>query len=263
MKIATWNVNSIRTRLDIVCNWLKENPVDILGLQETKVVDAQFPRSPLEELGYHVYISGQKAYNGVALLSREPLSDVSMGFAPVLGSERVGIFDDQKRLITGVLDGIRIITVYVPNGSDYLSDKYHYKLDWLVLLQEYLQILLSQHAEGLCINGDFNIVPEDRDVYFEVPENSQKTGTTPKEREALQSILQLGLTDAFRQFNEDEGQYSWWDYRQNSFKRGRGWRIDHHYLSEPLRDRAKSCIIDVAPRHLTRPSDHTPVIVEF
>lgn len=263
MKIATWNVNSIRTRLDIVVNWLRDNPVDVLGLQETKVTDDLFPRSPFEQAGYHVYVSGQKSYNGVALITRSPLSDVSTGFTPILGADQVGEFDEQKRLITGVLDDIRIITVYVPNGGDFESDKYFYKLDWLSLLQDYLDLLLKRHPQGLCICGDFNIVPEDRDVHFEVSPNSQKTGTTPKEREALQRILKLGLADAFRKFNQEEGQYTWWDYRQNSFNRQRGWRIDHHYLSAPLGDRASDCIIDIEPRKLPKPSDHTPVIVEF
>ncbi len=264
MKIATWNVNSIRTRLTLVLKWLRDNPVEVLALQETKVVDEDFPRSPFVDLGYHVYVSGQKSYNGVALISRTPLSEVNCGFAPILGAERGGNFDQQKRLISGILaDGICLISVYVPNGGEFASDKYHYKLDWLARLQDYVEILLKLYPQGLCVCGDFNIAPENRDVHFEVSADSQVTGTTAKEREALQRILQLGLIDIFRKFHPEPGHYSWWDYRQNSFVRQRGWRIDHHYLSAPLSDRASQCIIDATPRALPQPSDHTPVIVEF
>ena len=262
MKIATWNVNSIRTRLEQVVNWLGENKVDVLCLQETKVVDKDFPRSPLEQLGYHVYISGQKSYNGVAILSQKPMTDVSMGFKPILGESKVSDFDEQKRLITGIVDNIRIIGVYVPNGSTFGSDKYDYKLKWLELLHQYLEKLLKER-EKLCICGDFNIAPDDRDIHFTLSPNDQITGTTAVERQALEKILKLGLADAFRKFTPEAGHYSWWDYRTQAFARQRGWRIDHHYLSPQLYQQATDCTIDIAPRMLTKPSDHAPVIVEL
>jgi exodeoxyribonuclease III len=260
MKIATWNVNSIRTRLEHLTGWLSKNPVDVLCLQETKVVDQDFPRSPLEALGYQVYCSGQKSYNGVALLSRSPLTDVSMGFGGVLGD--VGDLDEQKRVITGVLDDVRIIDLYVPNGSEMGSEKYLYKLRWLEVLRDYLKTLMASHSK-LLVCGDFNIAPEDRDIHD--PKNREThVMATDAERSALQtSVLDLGLADAFRKFNQEEGQFSWWDYRAAAFRRNMGWRIDHHYLSPELYAIAKSCEVDKEPRKLEKPSDHAPVIVEF
>ena len=261
MKIATWNVNSIRTRQQQVIDWLKINPVDILCLQETKVIDQDFPRSPFAELGYHIYVSGQKSYNGVAIFSRSPMEDISSGFAPILGDDKVGDFDIQKRLITGVINDVCILNLYVPNGASVGSEKYDYKLDWLKLLLEYVQIVLDK-SPNLCICGDFNIVPEDRDIHD--PEGCKNSvGLSDAERQALQEILKLGLVDAFRQFTSEGGHYSWWDYRAAGFRRNRGWRIDHHYLSLPLSQKATSCIIDKSPRQLPKPSDHAPVIVEF
>ncbi|HEY9873637.1 MAG TPA: exodeoxyribonuclease III [Candidatus Obscuribacterales bacterium] len=282
MKIATWNVNSIRTRLDHVVQWLQENPVDVLCLQETKVVDEKFPRSPLEEIGYHLYVSGQKSYNGVAILSRAPLADVSTGFAAVLGENNVGDLDEQKRVITGVVDGIRIVNLYVPNGASVGSEKYAYKLRWLEVLREYLQTLIKNQSpvaqasrllekeeleatpnpKSICICGDFNIAPEDRDIHDPAAYKG-RIMASEKERQALQSILELGLADAFRKFTQEGGHFSWWDYRTAAFRRNWGWRIDHHYLTPDLYDRATSCTIDVAPRKLAQPSDHTPVIVTF
>ena len=261
MQIATWNVNSIRTRLTHVTDWLTANPVDVLCLQETKVVDKDFPLEPLEALGYHAYISGQKAYNGVAMICREPLEHVSMGFTPVVGAETVGDLDEQKRVITGVLDGVRLINLYVPNGSSVGSEKYDYKLRWLGVLRTYLENLLADH-EALLVCGDFNIALEDRDIHD--PEGKEThIMSSPKEREVLRDVLSLGLKDAFRKFTEDGGHFSWWDYRAASFRRNRGWRIDHHYLSPALYDRAIRCTIDIEPRKLEKPSDHTPVIVEI
>jgi exodeoxyribonuclease III len=261
MKVATWNVNSIRTRLDHVINWLRENPVDVLCVQETKVTDADFPRSPFSELEYHTYISGQKSYNGVALLSRSPLTDVSVGFAPILGEAIAGDLDEQKRVITGVLAGVRIVNLYVPNGSAVGSDKYLYKLRWLGVLRDYLQILLNQ-PDALLVCGDFNVAPEDRDIH-DPKGREQQVMATEAERQALRSVIDLGLRDAFRKFTPEGGHFSWWDYRTAAFRRNLGWRIDHHYLSPQLYDRAISCVIDIAPRKLEKPSDHTPVIVEF
>lgn len=261
MKIATWNVNSIRTRLEHVTNWLTENPVDVLCVQETKVTDGDFPRSPFTELGYESYIYGQKSYNGVALLSRSPLENVSMGFSAVLGDAGTD-YDEQKRVITGVLDGVRIVNLYVPNGSSVGSDKYDYKLRWLALLHEYLKAHLAENS-NLLVCGDFNVALEDRDIHD--PKGREKeVMATDAERTALtKAVLELGLTDIFRKFNQEDGQFSWWDYRAAAFRRNLGWRIDHHYLSPSLCDRAKSCIIDKTPRTLEKPSDHTPVIVEL
>ena len=261
MKIATWNVNSIRTRLEHVTNWLQNNPVDVLCLQETKVVDQDFPAKPFQDLGYTPYISGQKSYNGVALISRQPLESVSTGFSAILGADAVGELDEQKRVITGVLNDIRIVNLYVPNGSSVGSEKYQYKLRWLAVLQTYLAMLLEQ-SSALSVCGDFNIVLEDRDIYDPTgKENHIMASET--ERQALKQVLAVGLTDAFRKFNQETGHFSWWDYRAASFRRNLGWRIDHHYLSPELYERTTSCVIDVEPRKLEKPSDHTPVIVEF
>jgi len=260
MKIATWNVNSIRTRLEHVVNWLSENPVDVLCLQETKVVDSNFPRSPFEELGYHLYTSGQKAYNGVALISREPLLDVSTGFTPILGDIEP-IWDESKRVITGVNNGIRIVNLYVPNGSAVGSEKYEYKLEWLKLLYEYLRLLLSSQTT-ICMCGDFNIALSCEDIHEGVIAENHIMASQV-ERQALRNILALGFADAFRKFTTEGGHYSWWDYRAAAFRRNLGWRIDHHYLTSALYERAVRCTIDIAPRKLPQPSDHTPVIVEF
>ena len=260
MKIATWNVNSIRSRQSQVVSWLEENSIDVLCLQETKVVDPDFPQAPFEELGYHVYIYGQKAYNGVAIFSRTPLEDVSRGFAPIVGEELAGDFDQQKRVITGVVGNVRIINLYVPNGSAIGSEKYDYKLGWFKVLKEYLQIL-TKEPQGICMCGDFNIALEDKDIYK--PKGEKQIMASPVEREALQSILELGFADAFRKFTQEGGHFSWWDYRTRAFNGNRGWRIDHHYLTSELYHQAKSCTIDIEPRKQTKPSDHTPVIVEL
>ena len=261
MKIATWNVNSIRTRQGLVCDWLQANPVDVLCVQETKVVDPDFPREPFTALGYDLAVSGQKSYNGVAIMSRSPLNDVEIGFSPRLGAEVVGELDVQKRAIAATVNGIRIINLYVPNGGDYNSDKYDYKLRWLNQLYDYTKLTLDKYAD-VCICGDFNIAPDDRDIHTP-PGKTPIVGTTPVEREALQRLLGLGLADAFRKFNGEAQQYSWWDYRAGAFPRNRGWRIDHHYLTEALYKRASACIIDREPRQWTKPSDHTPVVVEW
>ena len=260
MKIATWNVNSIRIRLEQVTNWLNQNPVDVLCLQETKVVDSEFPRSPFEDVGYQVYCSGQKAYNGVALISRQPLLDVSIGFTPIVPDLQPE-WDEQKRVITGVIDNVRIVNLYVPNGSSVGSEKYEYKLRWLTVLREYLLLLLKSQS-AICVCGDFNIALEAKDIHDSVKADNHIMASEP-ERQALRDILTVGFADAFRKFNSEGGNYSWWDYRAAAFRRNLGWRIDHHYLTPVLYERATSCIIDVAPRKLTQPSDHAPVIVEF
>lgn len=261
MKIATWNVNSIRSRQQIVANWLKSSAVDVLCLQETKVVDKDFPREPFEQLGYHLYTWGQKAYNGVAIFSKTPLEAVVTGFISIVGEELAGEFDEQKRVISGVLDGLQIVNLYVPNGAAVGSEKYDYKLRWFEVLRQYLQKLQARSPEELCICGDFNIALEDRDIY--APKKESHIMASPAERQALEKILELGFQDAFRKFTADGGHFSWWDYRQAGFPRNRGWRIDHHYLTPQLYERATSCTIDVEPRMLPKPSDHAPVIVEF
>lgn len=261
MKIATWNVNSIRSRLEHVTTWLAETNVDVLCVQETKVMDDSFPSEPFTTLGYHPVISGQKSYNGVAILSRSPLTEVSRGFAAVLG-DRVAEWDEQKRVITGVLAGIRIVNLYVPNGSSVGSDKYVYKLRWLEVLRDYLEALL-QPGTSLLVCGDFNVALEDIDIHN--PTGREKmVMATDLERQAVQkAILDLGLADIFRRFNTEAGQFSWWDYRTGAFRRNAGWRIDHIYLSADLYETAIDCTIDLAPRKLTQPSDHTPVIVQL
>lgn len=266
MKIATWNVNSIRTRLDQVIDWLRENPVQVLCLQETKVVDADFPRSPFIELGYHVYCCGQKAYNGVALISQLPLSEVSSGFLPVLGEDAdQALFDQQKRVITGVTaDGLRVVNLYVPNGSAVGSEKYAYKLRWLQMLKGYLQTLLEASPD-LLVCGDINIALEDQDIHenFAPGDRQRHIMASEPERDTLKTLLELGLADAFRKFTPEGGHFSWWDYRAGSFRQNKGWRIDHHYLTPRLYQRAIACKIDSAPRKLPKPSDHVPVIVEL
>ena len=268
MKITTWNVNSIRTRLAIVLDWLQANPVDVLCLQETKVVDADFPRSPFTDLGYHPYIWGQKAYNGVALISHQPLTQVEAGFTPVLevaGLEIADatVFDEQKRVITAVIEpGVRVLNLYVPNGSAVGSDKYDYKLRWFQVLKQYVHCLQNQDPQEIVICGDFNIALEDRDIH-DPKGRETHIMASELEREALHTILDLGFADGFRKFTAASGHFSWWDYRAASFVRDRGWRIDHHYLTPGLYERAISCTIDKAPRALPKPSDHAPVTVEI
>ncbi|MGJ5676876.1 MAG: exodeoxyribonuclease III [Nostochopsis sp.] len=260
MKIATWNVNSIRTRLQHVVDWLIQNQIDVLCVQETKVINDNFPRSPFEELGYHLYFSGQKSYNGVAILSREPLQNFSASFTAIL-PEISPEFDEQKRVLTGVINDLRIINLYVPNGSAIGSEKYEYKLRWLAILREYLQTLLTS-TPNICMCGDFNIALEDQDIHEKANSENHIMASEP-ERQALRDILTLGFADAFRKFTSESGHYSWWDYRAASFRRNLGWRIDHHYLTPKLYEYAKSCTIDITPRKLTQPSDHAPVIVEL
>ncbi len=259
MQIATWNVNSIRTRQAQVGDWLAANPVDFLCLQETKVVDADFPRAPFEAAGYALEIWGQKSYNGVAILSRLPATEIRRGFGEVLG-DAAAEFDAQKRAIAVRVGEFWLVNLYVPNGASVGSDKYDYKLRWLATLQAYLEAL---RAEGeLCVCGDFNVAPEDRDIYK--PEGRDgHIMASPAERQALQAVLSLGLADGFRKFTAESGHYSWWDYRQGGFARDRGWRIDHIYLTPGLYERATRCWIDREPRGLPQPSDHAPVAIEL
>lgn len=263
MQIATWNVNSIRTRQQIVTDWLQNNSVDILCLQETKVQNEQFPVTHFTELGYHVYISGQKSYNGVAIFSREPLKEVMCGFGSVLGKEIIQQFDEQKRVISAVIGNLQIVNLYVPNGSAVGSEKYQYKLAWLALLKQYLQTIQAKQSREICICGDFNIALEDRDIYNPTKGKTKHIMASAEERSALQEVLSLGLQDAFRKFTAEQGYYTWWDYRAAGFQRDRGWRIDHHYLTSQLYEQTTKCWIDLEPRKLEKPSDHAPVILEI
>jgi exodeoxyribonuclease III len=285
MKIATWNVNSIRMRIEHLVDWLTDNPVDVLCLQETKVVDEKFPHEAIAAIGYQATVFGQPSYNGVALLSREPLQNINRGFAGILGqsasqavnepvselvsepvnepvNQAVAELDAQKRVIMGTLNGVRILNLYVPNGSSVGSDKYLYKLRWLATLQETIKTLLLENSGNLLICGDFNIALHDIDIYDATGRENQVMATD-LERQALQALLDLGLADVFRKFTLDEGQFSWWDYRAAAFRRNLGWRIDHIYLTADLYAQAIACTIDTAPRKLEKPSDHTPVIVEL
>jgi len=260
LRVATWNVNSIRSRQQIVVDWLNQNKVDVLCLQETKVQDHDFPKAPFEALGYKLYISGQKSYNGVAIFSLKPLTEVTRGFSPIVGDSALEL-ERQKRVISGLFDNVRIVNLYVPNGSAIASDKYEYKLQWLKILREYLQKLQREELE-ICVCGDFNIALEDKDIYTS-KDREKHIMSSPLEREVLNNILELGFKDAFRKFTTEEEHYSWWDYRGGGFSRNRGWRIDHHYLTQKLYQQATRCWIDIEPRKLEKPSDHAPVIVEL
>ncbi len=262
MQIASWNVNSVRTRLDHVLNWLEHTEADLLALQETKVDDPQFPMEPFLKRGYQVQIHGQKAYNGVALISRTPLDDVRMGFcAELVDDADAKELGAQKRVISALIDGIRVVNLYVPNGSSLRSDKYDYKLAWLSCLERYLRAIQTRD-EPLCVVGDFNIGLEARDL----PDPDRLSGgimASDRERDALRAALGPDLQDAFRLFEPNSGHWSWWDYRSGAWDRDRGWRIDHIYLNETLRELARSCAIDKQERGRIQPSDHAPVVVDL
>lgn len=252
MKIATWNVNSLKVRLPHLLQWLESNPVDVLCLQETKLEDDKFPLADINAAGYQVAFSGQKTYNGVAILSKHPITDV------VRNNPRFE--DPQQRILAATIEGMRFISAYVPNGQAVDSDKYVYKLAWLASLREWLAEELRTHGEqGLAILGDYNIAPEDRDVYDPVGWGGEVL-CSPKEREALEHLIGLGLTDSFRLFEQPDKSFSWWDYRQLGYQKNKGLRIDHILLSEPLAKRCVACTIDRVPRKWTQPSDHAPVI---
>jgi len=253
MKLATWNVNSLKVRLPHVLDWLAENPIDVLCLQETKQQDADFPQEELEEAGYYSVFSGQKTYNGVAILSREPGHDVLMGIPDFA--------DEQKRVIAATYGDIRVVDVYIPNGQAVDSDKYQYKMSWLAALHDWLKQELVRHPKLLLL-GDYNIAPEDRDVHDPKAWEGNVLVSEP-ERQHFTNLIQLGLTDSFRLFEQEEKSFSWWDYRMMGFRRNHGLRIDHILISESLVAQCKSCVIDKAPRSLERPSDHTPVIIDL
>jgi exodeoxyribonuclease-3 len=249
MKIATWNVNSLKVRLSHLLQWLSTHPVDILCLQETKLTDDKFPLSEINAAGYEVVFSGQKTYNGVAILSKLPITDVVRNNP---------LFEDpQQRILAATIGGMRIVCAYVPNGQAVDSDKYAYKLSWLAALREWLAAEMKTHPE-LALLGDYNIAPEDRDVHDPV-EWAGQIPWSDRERAALAALTALGLQDAFRLFEQPEKSYSWWDYRMLGFRRNRGLRIDHILLSQPLAARCTACEIDREPRKWEQPSDHVPV----
>lgn len=251
--VASWNVNSLRVRMPHLATWLETAGPDVLGLQETKLVDEVFPCEALNALGYHCVMSGQKTYNGVALLAREPLSDVVTGFSD--------LDDPQRRLIAATVGGVRYVNVYVPNGQAVGSEKYEYKLRWLRSLRRFLEQELAAHPR-LVVMGDFNIAPDDRDVHDPVLWKDQILCSEP-EREALKLLLELGLADSFRLHDQPEGLFSWWDYRAAGFRRNLGLRIDLLLASREIASCCDPGWIDVAPRRLERPSDHTPVFARF
>jgi exodeoxyribonuclease-3 len=253
MKIASWNVNSLKVRLPQVLDWLAASQADILCLQETKTTDENFPASEIEAAGYHVVFSGQKTYNGVAIISRQAATDVV--------TDVPGLDDPQRRILGATINGVRVLDLYVVNGQEVGSEKYAHKLHWLDKVTDYISEQLQQH-ERFVVLGDFNIAPDDRDVYDPEAWHERILCSTP-EREALRKILALGLTDTFRLFDQEEASYSWWDYRAAGFRRNRGLRIDLVLASKALADNCRASGIDKEPRRLERPSDHTPVMAEF
>lgn len=254
MKIATWNVNSITVRLPQVLDWLAANKPDALCLQEIKCMEAKFPFAALQEAGYHAAVFGQPAYNGVAILSPHPVSDVQCGFP---GEAE----DAQRRLLAATVGAIRVVNVYVPNGSEVGAEKFYYKLEWLARLRQYFDEQCDpQQLVLLC--GDYNIAPDDRDVYDPRAWEGRIHCSQP-ERDALKKIQDWGFVDAFRLHHEENGYYSWWDYRSGGFRRNQGLRIDHIWVTLPLAEKCVDAWIDKTPRALDRPSDHTPVAAEF
>ena len=253
MKIATWNVNSLNVRLPHVLEWLAIAEPDVLVLQEIKQVSEAFPEASFVEAGYQAVASGQKTYNGVAVISRKPSADQVTDFP--------GFEDPQRRILASTIDGVRVINLYVPNGHSVGSEKYEYKLGWLAALNGFLKDQLKAH-DKLVVLGDFNIAPEDRDVY-----DAEKWGDdilcSPLEREALGELLKLGLTDVYRNFEQPEKAFSWWDYRRAGFQRNAGLRIDLILTSDTMTAACQASFIDREPRTWERPSDHTPVIAEF
>ena len=252
MKLATWNVNSLKVRLEQLTDWLRQARPDVICLQETKVEDANFPASAIKAAGYHAAYMGQKTYNGVAILAAQPLREVSYGIP--------GHRDEQKRALAVTVGDIRVVCLYAPNGQSVGSDKYEYKLRWYGALRAWLADELARHAQ-LAVLGDLNVAPEDRDVHDPKLWEGQVHVSAP-ERDALRAVLEIGLKDAFRLFEQPEKSFSWWDYRMMAFRRNAGLRIDHILLSEALAARCTACTIDKAPRKLERPSDHAPVLAD-
>ena len=255
MKIATWNVNSLTARLPHVIDWLAANPVDVLGLQELKTIDEKFPFEALQQAGYQAQAFGQRTYNGVAILSLQPVGDVQRNIP--------GFDDESARVIAATVPAaggdIRVINAYFVNGQEPGSEKFAYKMRWLAALHEMVKAEMAVHPR-LVLVGDYNVAPEDRDSYDPVG----LAGTihhTAEERAHFQGLLDLGLTDAYRMFEQAPKSFSWWDYRMLGFQKNRGLRIDHVLVSAALKDRVTACTIDRAPRKWTKPSDHAPVVL--
>jgi len=253
MRIASWNVNSLKVRLPQVLDWLAKHRPDALCLQELKLEDANFPKAELEAAGYSAAYSGQKTYNGVAILSREPAANIVYGIA--------GFDDPQRRVISADLAGVRLVCAYVPNGQSLDSDKYQYKLNWLAAFATWLERELAAHAH-VAVLGDYNIAPEDRDVHDPKAWEGHVL-VSPPERDAFRRLIDLGFKDSFRLFEQPEKSFSWWDYRMNGFRRNLGLRIDHILLSPGLSAGCANCTIDLEPRRHERPSDHAPVVAEI
>ena len=253
MKLATWNVNSLKVRLDHLLAWLGREGPDVVCLQETKTEDAAFPAAAIEAAGYQVAFSGQKTYNGVAIVSRLPMTDVVAGIP--------GYADEQKRVLSATVQGVRIVCAYIPNGQSVDSDKYRYKLEWLAALTAWLQSEIASHPR-LALLGDYNIAPEDIDVHDPAAWAGQVLCSVP-ERDAFRALIALGLSDSFRRFPQPERSFTWWDYRMNAFRRKMGLRIDHILLTTPLAETCTACRVDASLRGLERPSDHAPVIAEL
>ena len=253
MKLATWNINSLTVRLPQVLDWLIANPVDVLVLQELKMTDDKFPFDAFTQAGYHAHCFGQKTYNGVALLSKAPVTDVVKNIP--------GFSDDMARVISGTVNGVRVIGAYFPNGQEPGSDKFDYKMNWLKGLRDWIKTELVAHPR-LVLMGDYNITFDDADVWDPIG-LKDTIHCTDEERYHLGALVALGLHDAYRLFPQAEKSYSWWDYRDFGFRRNRGMRIDHILVSNALKADVTSCVIDKTPRKNERPSDHTPVILEL
>jgi len=253
MKIASWNVNSLRVRLPQVLDWLETAQPDVLGIQETKLTDENFPAEEIEAAGYQVVYSGQKTYNGVALLSKTPIKDVI--------TDVPGLDDPQRRILGATVNGVRVLNLYVVNGQEVGSEKFAYKLDWLQRVTDYIEQDLKNH-ERYVVMGDFNIAPTDADVHDPERWHEKILCSTP-EREALKKILDLGFSDTFRRFEQDANTFSWWDYRAAGFRRNAGLRIDLVLASTPLAEVCAASYIDIEPRKLERPSDHAPAVADF
>ncbi|NNC24354.1 exodeoxyribonuclease III [Salinisphaera sp. USBA-960] len=255
MQVATWNVNSLNIRLDHVLAWLENNPIDALALQETKLPDERFPSDALAEAGYYAAFAGQKTYNGVALLAKTPPVDIVTALP--------GFEDDQKRVLAATINGARVISVYCPNGSALDSPKFTYKLDWFAHLRDWLVDELSRH-EKLVVTGDFNVAPRPEDTY-DPDKWDGRILCSPDERAALNALIDTGLTDCWRLFDDREGRhrFTWWDYRGGGWPQNNGLRIDHVLASTALAECCRDCRADVGERGRKRPSDHVPVIAQF
>jgi exodeoxyribonuclease-3 len=253
MKIATWNVNSMNVRQPHVIEWLQNHEPDVLVLQEIKQVTEKFPTDELKAIGYHSIASGQKTYNGVAVISKTPATEPVTDF-PALE-------DPQRRILATTINGVRVIDLYIPNGSEVGSDKYEYKLGWLASLHRFIKAEMQEH-DKLVVLGDFNIAPADADVH-----DPEKWGEailcSPPERKALTDLMDLGLSDVFRKFEHPEKTFSWWDYRAAGFRRNAGLRIDLILTTDSMTERCTASYVDREPRAWERPSDHAPVVAEF